>query len=161
MKPICLPAIAVLTLLAATPAAASPAWTLETEGERTSLRFASPDSARPVMRFSCGPTGADVFVPTRPPRFGDTSGNPTPSSLSLIIGRTEAIVPSTLSQTEAGWQVVGPVPDVPRLTAAWRSNSRFSIVHHAGRAKAPSPEASLIDGFEKACATGTGKTARP
>ena len=142
---------AFLLLVSGAAASASSAWTISSEGARTMLSFGSTGSAAPTMRFACGPAGASVFVPTRAPRFGVTTGEPTPSNLSLIIGSTEAIVPSTLSRTEAGWQVVGPVPDVPRLITAWRNNRRFSIIHHAGRAKAPSPAADLLDRFETAC----------
>lgn len=152
MKYPTLSAIAVLALLSTAATANSSEWTLGGDAPRTTtLTFARPGAAAPVMRFTCEPAGTTIFVPTRPPRFGDTSGNPTPSNLSFIIGSTEAIVPSTLSRTEAGWQVVGPVPDLPRLLGALRANSRFAVVHHAGRSKATSPAEPLLAEFEKRC----------
>jgi len=153
MKYTPLRALAALALLATSTAATanSSVWTLGGEAPRTTLTFARPGAATPVMRFTCEPAGTTILVPTRAPRFGDTSGNPTPSNLSFIIGSTEAVVPSTLSRTEAGWQVVGPVPDLPRLLGAMRANSRFAVVHHAGRSKATSPSEPLLAEFEKRC----------
>jgi hypothetical protein len=118
------------------------------------LRFGAPGGSGQAFRISCDASGTRLVVFTRGiPRSLPADSQTFETRLKLFLGRTEFSLGGLGSRTEDGnsrVEALLPEPTGPLFEAMARQG-RLTVVHFAGRTKAPAPEADMVARFRAAC----------
>lgn len=128
-------------------------WSAE-EAPTPALRFGAPEGAAQAFRISCDASGTRLVVFTRGvPRNLPAESQTFESRLKLFLGRTEFSLGGLGSRTGDGNSRVEALLPEPTgsLFEAMARQGRLTVVHFAGRTKAPAPEADLVARFRAAC----------
>jgi hypothetical protein len=146
-----------VALLAATAGAAQTRGFVWTAGEapgEAELRFASPDGARQAFRLACDSRGTRIAVFVRgTPRNLPADSETFESRIQLFLGRTEYSLGGTGTRLADGNSRVEALMREPvsAFFDAMARQGRLTVVHFAGRTKAPAPDEALVSGFRAAC----------
>lgn len=146
-------AAALVLMLAAPAAAASPAWVLgSADSGGSALVFGTPGEDRDAFQLYCSNGALTLTTWTGgPPR--NVTDKSFPTSLSVFFGRREILYPAAGSVTGPGTltRIDAPIPDPGPFLTSLDGVSRLTTVIYAGRRMAVTPTPAQTVEFRKAC----------
>lgn len=143
--------LGVLLCLAA-PLAAQTGWQLRTGPQGAELSHGPAQQAGSVQ-LSCDADGSRLLLWVRkPPRHAE-DGQEFQSALRILQHRVERLLPASglVQPGQRTTQMSAEIADPATLLQGMAKNGRLTIIHHAGRSRAPLPGASDQADFLQAC----------